>query len=141
MNKERRNAVLIVVGAVIVGIFLGLLVPGLFHKLNERGGHGRGDRGHGKGDDRPVNKKEWFKNTLYHIIEPDNSQLSKIEPITQWASKRIDSLEASSNRQLASVLDSVRAQLKPIITEEQFKRLSEFKDRADGHWRGKGRDR
>ncbi len=137
MNSERKKAVLTLTGTLIIGIFLGLLVPGLFHKVRERGGDhrggGRGDRGR-----EPENKKEWFTETIYRIIQPDSSQAKKIKPVTQWASNQIDSLEASSNHGLAAVLDSVKKQLKPVITEEQFKRLDEFDNKAKGHWRGRG---
>lgn len=133
MNKDRRKAALILIAAVVAGMLLGLLIPGLFHKVRDRG-HRGGDRGR-----HPQEKKEWFTKTIYRIIEPDSNQMKQIKPITDWASQQIDSLETSSNRQLASVLDSVKQQLKPLVTEEQYKRLDEFENRASGHWEGRER--
>lgn len=135
MNSERKKAVLTLAGTLIIGIFLGLLVPGLFHKVRERGGN---HRGRADGGRESENKKEWFTGTIYRILQPDSIQAKKIKPITEWASHQIDSLEASSNRGLANVLDSVKKQLQPIITEEQFRRLDEFDNRAKGRWRGRG---
>jgi len=133
MNKERRKAALILVAAVVAGVRLGLVIPGLVYKVKNKG-HRGGEPGR-----QPEDKKEWFTNTIYRIIEPDSNQVRKIKPITEWASRKIDSLEISSNYQLASVLDSVKQQLKPIITEEQYRRLDEFDNRASGHWRGRER--
>jgi len=134
MNSERKKAVLTLTGTLIIGVLLGMLVPGLFHKVKEREHRGRGDRGM-----EPEHKKEWFTGTIYKIIQPDSDQAKRIRPVTEWASRQIDSLEVSSNLGLAAVLDSVKKQLKPMITEEQFKRLDEFDSKAKGQWRGRGR--
>jgi hypothetical protein len=68
--------------------------------------------------------------------------MKKIKPITDWASQQIEAVEISSNASMSNVLDSVKNQLKPILTEAQQKRLTEFQGRAQGRWKGKdGRSR
>lgn len=131
MTTERKKAILILSGVLIVGFLAGFLTHGFVfnyqrHKFEQRGG-----RGHMTG-----NRKDWFIGTIYRIIQPDSTQAKAIKPITGWAATQIDSLEQYSNHRLAEVLDSVKAQLKPIVTDEQYKRLSEFDARAKGHWRG-----
>jgi len=131
MNKERRNAVLALSATLIVGILIGLLGPGFFHKYN-RGGHGRGGRDRGLEHNRP----ERFVGVIYKVVKPDSAQAKQIKPIAAWASQKIKEVEKGSNDQLISIMDSVRSQLKPILTEEQLKRLDEFDARARGRWRG-----
>jgi len=134
MTNERKKAILTLAVTLIVGILLGMLLPGLFHKMN-----GRGYEKRGGGRPGMDHKKEWFTGTIYRIVQPDSAQAKQIKPIAKWAASKIDSIEASSNRGLAAILDSVKIKLKPIITEEQFKRLNEFDSKAKGQWHGKGR--
>jgi hypothetical protein len=137
MNTERKKAILTLTGTLLIGILLGILVPGIVRKVRKEGDHARGNRGGRKME--VENKKEWFTGAIYKIVQPDSNQIRKIKPIAEWASTQIDSIEASSNAGLATVLDSVKKQLKPIITEKQFKRLEEFDSKAKGHWRDRGR--
>jgi hypothetical protein len=132
MTNERRKAVFTLGGTLIIGFLLGMLIPGLFQKIREH--RGRPERGI-----ESEHKRDWFTGTINHIVKPDSAQARKIKPVTDWASARIDSLETSSNRDLAVVLDSVKMRIKPMVTAEQFKRLDEFDARAKGHWNGRGR--
>jgi hypothetical protein len=132
MTSERRKAILILTATLVVGILIGLLVPGFFHKYDGRR-HGRGGR-----DISPERKKEWFANTIYKIVQPDSVQVKQIKPISEWASQQIEAIEVSSNSQMSAVLDSVKSQLKPILTDEQQQRLVEFHEKAQGRWKGNG---
>jgi hypothetical protein len=132
MTSERRKSILILIATLIVGILIGLLVPGLFHKYEGRK-HGRGGR-----EMSNERKKEWFGRTIYKVVKPDSAQVKQIKPIADWATQQIEAIEVSSNSQMSAVLDSVKTQLKPILTEEQQKRLTEFHKKADGRWKGHG---
>ena len=134
MTSERRKSILILCGTLLVGILIGLLVPGFFHKYQGGRQHGRGGR-----EMSNESKKEWFAGTIYRIVKPDSVQAEQIKPITEWASQQIESIEVSSNSQMSAVLDSVKVQLKPILTEEQQQRLVEFHEKADGRWKGNGK--
>lgn len=131
MTRERRTTILILIATLVFGILIGLLIPGFFHKhrgnIQQRGG--RSDR-------EGRSKKEWFAHTINNIVQPDSEQIEKIKPITQWASQQIEAVEVSSNTRMSEILDSVKIQLQPILTEDQQKRLTEFQGRADGRWRG-----
>lgn len=127
MTSERRKSILILCATLIVGILIGLLVPGLFHKYEGRK-HGRD-----MGNER---KKEWFASTIYRVVKPDSAQAKQIKPIAEWASQQLEAIEVSSNAQMSAVLDSVKSQLKPILTEEQQQRLIDFHAKAQGRWKG-----
>ena len=131
MTSERRKSILILVATLVVGILIGLLVPGFFHKYQGGRQHGRGGR-----DMSNERKKEWFAGTIYRVVKPDSTQVEQIKPITDWASQQIEAIETSSNAQMSAVLDSVKTQLKPILNEEQQKRLEDFDARARGRWKG-----
>lgn len=132
MTTERKKAILILSAVLIVGFLSGFLVHGFIGRYQRNHQQERGGRGRMPGD-----KKDWFVGTIYRIVQPDSAQLKEIKPITQWAAAQIDSVERNSNQRLADILDSVKVQLKPIITSEQLQRLDEFDAKARGHWRGR----
>lgn len=131
MTSERKKSIAILATTLVVGILLGLLVPGFFHKYRGGNERGRGGRDHG-----PEHKKEWFTGTIYRIVKPDITQAKQIKPITEWASQQIEAVETSSNERLSAIMDSVKVQLKPILNEEQLQRLNDFDSKAKGHWKG-----
>ncbi|MEO7990428.1 MAG: hypothetical protein ABI663_12860 [Chryseolinea sp.] len=132
MTNERKKAIATLGATLIVGILIGVLLPGFLGRLREGGRHPMDERGRGRGDD---DKKAWFAHTIYKIIKPDSAQARKIKPITEWASQQVEQVENKSNQELIKIMDSVKVQLKPIITEEQLKRLDGFSEKAKGHWR------
>ena len=128
MTSERKKTILILCATLVVGVLIGLLVPGFFHKYEgRRGGREMSNKG----------KKEWFASTIYRVVKPDSAQAKQIKPITEWDSQQIEAIEVSSNSQMSVVLDSVKIQLKSILTEEQQQRLVEFHEKAHGRWKGK----
>ena len=132
MTKERRTTILILTGTLLLGILLGLLVPGFFHKYGGRD-YRRGDPGQ-----HEISKQDWFAHTIVRIIKPDSTQAPKIRPITEWASKEIEAVEQTSNQRMSDILDSVKIQLAPILSTEQQQRLDEFQGRAQRRWKGTG---
>lgn len=137
MTSERKKSIIILIATLIFGVLLGLLVPGFTHKLYERGTR----ETHGRQYDAE-HKKKWFVGTINRIIQPDSLQAKQIKPITEWAAVQIDSLESSANQHMSKVLDSVKSQLKPILTDAQQKRLDEFDAKAKSNWnKGGGRKR
>lgn len=129
MTSERKKSILILSMTLVAGILLGLLIPGLFHKLGNRPKYGNRDRG-----PEPKNKHEWFAGTLNRIIQPDSAQSKKIKPILQWAASEIDSAESTANKQMSTILDSVKIQIRPILTEEQLMRFNNFDANAKKTW-------
>lgn len=134
MTSERKKAIATLSITLIVGIFIGILVPGFVGRFREGGRHPISEQGRGRGRGGE-DKKAWFAHTIYKVVQPDSAQAQKIKPITEWASQQVEQVESTSNQQLIKIMDSVKIQLKPIITEDQLKRLDGFSERAKGHWR------
>jgi hypothetical protein len=131
MTGERRKSILILTGTLIIGILLGLLGPAAFYKMKRRG------NGPSYGRAENMNRKsDWFASTLNHVIRPDSTQAKQIKVITDNASAKIDSLESMANSRMSDMLDSVKSQLKPLLNEEQWKRLEEFDAKAKSNWHG-----
>lgn len=132
MTSERKKAIATLSATLIVGILIGILVPGFVGRFREHSRHSIVENGRDRNGDE---KKTWFAHTIYKIVQPDSAQLQKIKPITTWASQRVAQIENTSNQELSKVMDSVKIQLKPILTPEQLNRLDSFSERAKGHWR------
>jgi hypothetical protein len=135
MTPERRKSILILIGTLIIGMLLGLLVPSLLHKIKGRSGQSDYHGGNNKGDQ----KSEWFSETVTRVVKPDSSQSLKVNSITRKAAAQIDSIETHANLQMSSLLDSVKVQLKPILTENQWRKLQEFDAKAKSNWHKHGR--
>jgi hypothetical protein len=129
MTSERKKSIIILVVTLLAGILLGLLIPGFIHKWGRRGDSG--NRVHEPGYDH---KKEWFVGTMNRILQPDSLQARKIQPVTEWAAIEIDSLQSAANQKMTDILDSVRNQLKPILTPDQQTRLDNFDAHARKSW-------
>jgi hypothetical protein len=136
MTSERRKSVVVLAATLLIGILLGLLIPGFFNKWEKRGKGG--NRGH---DQNTEHKKDWFVGTMNRIIQPDSLQARQIKPVTEWASIEIDSLESRANHTMTIILDSVKNQLRPILTPEQQSRLDKFDANARQAWIKGGRRR
>lgn len=132
MTTERKKAIATLSITLMVGILIGVLVPGFVGRFREGGKHPMEERGRGRGGN---DKKSWFGHAIYKVLKPDSVQAQKIKPIADWASQQVEQIENTSNQDLITVMDSVKARLKPIITPEQLKRLDGFSERAKGHWR------
>jgi hypothetical protein len=132
MTGERRKSILILIGTLIIGILLGLLVPGVFHKMNRK----REGQFNGKPREEMSRKGDWFASTINRIVQPDSMQAKQIKIITDNASIKIDSIESGANLRMSEVLDSVKNQLKPLLNEDQRKRLEEFDAKAKSNWHG-----
>lgn len=66
MTSERRKSIIVLASTLVLGVLLGLLVPGAVFKLSDRGAHG----GRGRGDHDAPQKKEWFVGMINHVIRP-----------------------------------------------------------------------
>lgn len=87
-----------------------------------RGKHGgRGHDAFRRGGDRN------FSEQVVRITHADSLQKKKLQPALDKVSKRLEALRASYQKQEKRVLDSLDAQLKPVLKEDQLKRWDDFK--------------
>jgi hypothetical protein len=128
MTSERKKSILILAMTLVVGILIGLLVPGFFHKLENRGRYG--NREH----DQNPNRKREFAGLMNRVLQPDSLQAKQLQPIFAWAAAQIDSVGSQANQRMGSIFDSLKIQVKPILTAEQQERLEKFDANAKEKW-------
>jgi hypothetical protein len=127
MTTERVKSIGILIATLIIGIFLGLLIPGFYYKAT--GGH------HQITDDNNARKPDdWFVQKLNEIVKPDSLQQEKIKPLFSWAGSQLDSVEQSANAQAITILDSVKTKLRSIVTDTQWSRLEKYEQQAKSKW-------
>ena len=134
MTAERRKALIYLTITLIVGIFIGSLVPALFGHMRRDGWKERGKMEQ-KGERRP-DRRAGFEKMIYKITKPDSSQIRQMRPILQETSTKIEALEKESNTRMTSIMDSMKIKLQPVLTTEQQKRLEEFSQKTRSRRRG-----
>ncbi len=64
-----------------------------------------------------------FTDRIFSIVQPDSAQSRQIRFFTNQTAERIKRLHHHSRQERRQIMDSLRQQLKPILTDDQFKRL------------------
>jgi hypothetical protein len=97
----------------------------------DRGGdhHKRHDGNHGKNRTEKSGKRN-LSDRIYRVTAADSLQKQKMKPAVDHASKRLESLRLSYQKQEKKVMDSLSLQVKPYLKEEQLKKLSDWKDKT-----------
>ncbi len=132
MTSERRKSILILAMTLVVGILIGLLVPGFIHKWENRGRFDNKER------EQNPNRKREFAGLMNRVLQPDSVQAKQMQPILAWAAIQIDSVGSQANQRMGSIFDSLKIQLKPILTAEQQERLIQFDKNAKERWGERG---
>ena len=109
--KTRTKSVLIILGTLIIGIVLGGILTGAIvrHRLNRIA----------ESQTRPG-----FVKIMEHIIKPTDKQKKQIEPILKKSAHRLYQLHLGCKQEMIQFGDSMRSELKPYLTDEQFNRLT-----------------
>ena len=98
--------------------------------LAQRGDSHHHGKGRGHGEDLHASARndsgKGFSNRIYRITQADSLQELKMKSIVDRTCKRLESLRLSYQKQEKKVLDSLSVQLKPILKEDQMKRLDDF---------------
>jgi len=123
MAPERKRALLMITITLVIGILIGALGVGLWGKQTRRGGKPSASwRQDGK---------EVFMQRILKEANADSSQAKQMKPLMMETMTRIDSLQMETDKKVRAVVVSFEEKLKPILREDQFKKLQEF------HRRGK----
>jgi hypothetical protein len=113
----------------LLGLGLAILVS-----LNGMAQDGRGhhQRPGGKRDKHyhEGRGKNNLSDKVYRITAADSVQKQKLKPAIDHASKRLASLRLSYQKQERRVLDSLTLQVKPMLKEDQWQKLNNWKDRG-----------
>ena len=117
--------------SIIAGAVAFLMATSL--SVESYGHHGKGHRGkrrhHGRNHDgyhfnQSARRGDTFTR-VYAITGADSLQRIKMKPLIDDAEKRIQSLRSTYRDQEASVMDSLKEQLKPFFKEDQIKKLED----------------
>ena len=125
MTPERKRALLMIGATLIIGILIGALGMGLLGKQSRRGGKSSATwRQEGK---------EVFMQRILKEANADSLQAKQMRPLMMETMASIDSLQKETDKKVHAVLNSFEEKLKPILREDQLKKLQAF------HRRGKER--
>lgn len=122
MKPERKKALLMIGATLIIGILIGALGVGLWGKQSRRAGKSSANwRQEGK---------EIFMQRIIKEANADSLQAKQMKPLMIETMARIDSLQAVTDKEVHAVVDSFEEKLKPILREDQLKKLQEFHRRG-----------
>jgi hypothetical protein len=79
-----------------------------------------------------VRKARGITRLLENLIRPDESQYEAVKNILEKYSKRLHAQREKSFQQMDAVMDSLRAELDQILTDEQKARLKKDMERMKG---------
>ena len=122
MTPERKRALLMIGATLIIGILIGALGMGLLGKQSRRGGKSSATwRQEGK---------EVFMQRILKEANADSLQAKQMRPLMMETMASIDSLQRKTDKEVHAVLSSFEERLKPILREDQLKKLQEFHRRG-----------
>ncbi len=131
MTLERKKAILVLVGTLLVGIAIGALSTGMLARH-----HYRGPQKQYRGS-YPGNRNA-FADKIFHVTGADSAQAKQMRPVIEKTMIQIDSLENSSRKEAKVLLDSMKTSFKSILKPEQMEKLNAFTAKM-GHTRHRGR--
>jgi hypothetical protein len=124
MNLKIKST-LIIIGTFIIGLIVGIIVtksffhpPGVIDKIAE------------------LKSPRGFMERFERIIEPTQSQRSKIRKILRDHFEKVHEQSRQFRGRFMQLNDSLRTELDPILTDEQKERLDEMEKRFREHERG-----
>lgn len=110
----KTKSILIIALTLILGFLLGILSTGMIQRAQFK-------------KIRNFQTERGFGNHIIHIIEPTDNQLESIQPILDKYGKEIRSTGKAFRNEMKILMDSMHQELRPFLTEEQFKRMQKRK--------------
>lgn len=123
----RAKSALLLIGTLLIGIVLGVLLHArLSEQRIERLAFLRSQRG--------------FVRFMERAIEPrDEEQRQAIRAVLERAAQRMAEHQTESRREARVILDSTRAELRALLTDEQLRQLEEHLEFRREYRPGRGR--
>jgi len=110
--KTNTKTVLIIVGTLLIGIVIGALGSGfVVHRFGPRMAE--------------VRHREIFVERMVELIDPTPEQEPKVRDILTRHAEEFSELAEGFHEEASALLDSLRSELDPVLTEEQRARLEE----------------
>ena len=105
--SPRTKSIALLIATLLLGVVLGAV-------MNAWWAHERFDRL------RRLRSPGGFEQMIERVVEPNSpEQRREIEQVVSRSAQRLDSLRARHWRELRTVIDSMRTDLEPILTDEQ----------------------
>jgi hypothetical protein len=114
--KIQTKTTLILIGTLIIGIVIGVLGSGVARRQMTR-----------KFANRPFPKQ--FTAVFERIIGPDATNRDTVLAILQNNAEKFDQFQRQHEATMRAMIDSLNAELDPILTPEQKQRLDEHNER------------
>jgi hypothetical protein len=113
MNIRAKSA-LVIATTLIIGILIGVfvLVPPIAKHHFKR--------------IASMRHPEGFMRGMEHMIQPSESQAPEVHRLLEMYSQRFDEINDRHHTEMAALMDSLRADLTPILTDEQNDRLDKI---------------
>lgn len=117
MNTRAKSA-LVIVTTLIIGILIGVfvLVPPIAKHHFKRIASMRHPEGFIKG--------------MEHMIRPSEAQAPEVHRLLDRYSQRFDEINDRHHAEMTALMDSLRTDLSPVLTDEQNERLDRMGQRA-----------
>jgi hypothetical protein len=117
----------------IVGISLVVLI--CVAVVFARRGYGHRNH-HGRGRSSHEGKRHFGGNLvsakrIYRVTNADSVLRKKMKPAVDHAIARLKAIRKAYDSDQARVLDSIASELKPLLSEQQFDDLSDWKERQN----------
>ncbi|MFH1312491.1 MAG: hypothetical protein ABIJ00_04620 [Candidatus Eisenbacteria bacterium] len=108
--STRSQTTLIVVATLVIGILIGLFLAGpVLHR------HLR--------PPFPGGRPDGFASAIEMLIDPEPDQVEAVRSILAEHSERFSDISSEFRSEISAVMDSMRNDLDPILTDEQKERL------------------
>ena len=123
----KARSVIIVIATLVLGFILGMLTSAQirYQKL------------------KPIRvffSEERFREGIYSVINPDESQIVKLDEIIRKYSRRNREIQTNFRKELDNFAKDLWKEMDPILTREQVEKLEEMeKKRFDFNRQGRGR--
>ncbi|MBD3288175.1 hypothetical protein GF337_05170, partial [candidate division KSB1 bacterium] len=118
MNIKIKSAIVLLI-TLAIGLGLGMQIDRMILKKKIR------ERVHRPPDSR------LFMRIFERIIQPEESQREQVRQIIQEHTKRLARIDSTARSQFAEALDSLRHDLKPVLSQEQLDRIKEHTERIE----------
>jgi hypothetical protein len=115
----RTRAIITIIISLIVGFILGFLTEGQLVKRE-------------RNKWRRTSFSQIFEHRIIHVIEPTDSQKEQILPIIKSYADQMSELRKSTGQRFEELRNQMNSELKKHITDEQYLRLTEPRDRGSG---------
>ncbi len=123
--KTNTKTVLIIVATLLIGMLIGVLGSGfVVHRFVSRA--------------VDMRRQDVFVERLMDVIDPAPDQEAEVKGILDRHAERFSDITDEFHRETSALFDSLRADLDPVLTDEQKARLEE-RHRRFGRLMGCGR--